>query len=388
MPLTLYARQGQLSTPDGASLTFYGFSSDPEAPAQLPGPLLVFTEGETIAIEVYNELPEPISLLFPGQTLLDHNHPVYQNGKPISLTDLVMPGYSLTYHLRADHPGTFLYYSGTGWPQQLLLGLHGMIIVRPRDFNPQDPATWTAYGAGTNTEFQREYFLTLSEVDPFYNEAYFNGQTVTHRHFKPRYWLMNGRCAHDTMMPDGVGYLPHQPFSSLIMAEPDEKVLLRYAGTGLDIYPLHPHGHHTRIIAKDGRLLRNGSTDLSYWHFTVPVCSGQTWDVIYEWKGLGYDPVFKPIPTPLPHPRNQAVGEAGWTMWSGSPYLGHKGEIPVGVTSFNLKGEYYFMLHAHKEFQITNWGEFPGGLMTMIGIFPPGSLPSTMRVNQVQAEME
>lgn len=60
-------------------------------------------------------------------------------------------------------------------------------------------------------------------------------------------------------------------------------------------------------------------------------------------------------------------------MWSGSPYLGVKGHIPVGVVSFNEIGEYHFMLHAHEEQKITNWGEFPGGLMTMIAIYP--SLP-------------
>ncbi|MHB1044074.1 MAG: hypothetical protein ACYC0Q_14730 [Eubacteriales bacterium] len=62
------------------------------------------------------------------------------------------------------------------------------------------------------------------------------------------------------------------------------------------------------------------------------------------------------------------------TMWSGSPYLGIKGDLPVGMVSYNVAGEYHFMLHSHEEPQITNWGEFPGGMMTMIAIFPPGAL--------------
>ncbi|MFZ5591630.1 MAG: copper oxidase, partial [Bacillota bacterium] len=103
--------------------------------------------------------------------------------------------------------------------------------------------------------------------------------------------------------------------------------------------------------------------------FTVLVGAGQTYDQIYQWEGLGYTP-DNPIPTILPNLRNMGIGEPGWTLWSGSPYLGVKGDVPKGVTSFNEMGEYYFMLHSHEEPQITNWGEFPGGMMTMIAIYP------------------
>jgi hypothetical protein len=177
------------------------------------------------------------------------------------------------------------------------------------------------------------------------------------------------------MVPHGVGYLPQQPYSAMIMAEPDEKVLLRYAGAGSDNHPLHPHGNHTRVVAMDGNLLKNGTYDLSRKRFTVLVGCGQTVDQVFQWHGLGYDPDAKPLPTPLPGLRNQVVGAAGWTMWSGDPYLGRKGDIPVGITSFNMLGEYNFMLHSHEELQITNWAEFPGGMMTMISIMPPGTLP-------------
>lgn len=126
-------------------------------------------------------------------------------------------------------------------------------------------------------------------------------------------------------------------------------------------------------MAVDGRLLKNDQTDLSFERFTVLVGAGQTYDHIFQWLGLGFTPVH-PIPTTMPNPRNLAVGHLGRTMWSGSPYLGEKGDIPVGTTSFNQAGEYHFMLHSHEEPQITNWGEFPGGMMTMIAIYPEGTL--------------
>jgi len=184
---------------------------------------------------------------------------------------------------------------------------------------------------------------------------------------------MNGRAAPDTMLDDGLGYLPTQPYGSMVMLEKDEKVLIRYIGAGIENHPLHPHGSHTRVIALDGRMLKNGIYDLSYKRFTVLVGAGQTYDQIFTWSGLGFSPL-NPIPTIIPNARNMDVGDAGWTLFSGSPYLGYTGEIPVGVVSFNETGEYYFMLHSHEEMQITNWGEFPGGMMTMIAVYPENTL--------------
>ncbi|MEW5761971.1 MAG: multicopper oxidase domain-containing protein [Bacillota bacterium] len=380
--VNLRATEGYIITPDGASIYIWGYTDQPERPAQLPGPLIVVNQGDTITVKLTNELPENVSILFPGQSgVLNASEsgtapvkPVYANGRLISLTDYAPPGGTVTYRFTALNPGTYLYYSGTAMHRQVQMGLYGVIIVRPAGFDPVDRTTWTAYGTGTETEFDREYLLVLGEIDPLLHEAVRLGQPFLAGTYRPRYWTINGRCAPDTMFPDGAGYLPQQPYGSMIMAEPGEKVLLRYAGAGVDNHPLHPHGNHTRVVATDGRLLRNGTQDLSHKHFTVLVGCGQTYDQIFEWHGLGYDPVTNPIPTLLPNPRNQTIGGAGWTMWSGSPYLGIKSDIPVGVTSFNTMGEYYFMLHSHQEPQITNWGKFPGGMMTMIGIFPTGSL--------------
>ncbi|MEW6181571.1 MAG: multicopper oxidase domain-containing protein [Bacillota bacterium] len=380
--LRLRAAEGYVATPDGASIYIWGYTGETDTPAQLPAPTIVLNQEDVATIELANELPENVSIMFPGQagvlrvtgSAVRPVRPAYENGRLVSLTDYAPPGGTITYQFTAYQPGTYLYHSGTEMRKQVQMGLYGVIIVRPAGFDPSDPATWSAYGAGTDTEFDREYLLVISEIDPLMHDVVRLGQPYHAGVYKPRYWTMNGRCAPDTMIPDGVQFLPRQPYGSMIMAEPGERVLLRYAGAGTDNHPLHPHGNHTRVVAFDGRLLRNGSQDLSHKRFTVLVGAGQTYDQIFQWDGLGYDPVSKPIPTILPNLRNQAIGDAGWTMWSGSPYLGLKGDIPVGVTSFNMNGEYYFMLHSHEELQITNWGEFPGGMMTMIGIFPPGTL--------------
>lgn len=386
----LWTRDGFFSTPDGSSIYFWGLASREDGKAQLPGPLIVVQQGDTVRINLTNTLPEATSLLFPGQegvTVDDGTGPrpvqprFGPGGVLTSFTDyadypdnpMANPT-RVTYAFTPENPGTYLYWSGTNVHRQVLMGLHGCLIVRPADYDESVPARRTAYGEGTGTEFDREYVLVLAEVDPELNYNVEHGFPYRVRDYKPRYWTMNGRCAVDTMLPSGVGYLPTQPYGSMITAEPGEKVLFRYAGGGIENHPLHPHGNHTRIVGLDGRLLRNGATDLSYKRFTVLVGPGQTYDQIFIWTGLGFDPVTHPIPTVLPQLQNLAVGHAGNTLWSGSAYLGLKGDLPVGVTDLNDMGEYYFMLHSHEEVQITNWGKYPGGLMTMVAVFPSGRL--------------
>ena len=371
--IDLWAKEGYLSTPDGNSIYFWGFAKSEAGPAQLPGPHIIARQGETITVNLHNTLPEPVSLSFTGQrgVLADGNPvgPQHQNDQLVSFVNHAEPGDSITYTFTPSHPGTFMYESGTYPHKQVPMGLYGGLVVRPIDYNPDIQEYKTVYGYGTDTEYDREYLLITGEIDPNLHQAVKEEKQYHTGSYLPRYWTLNGRCAPDTMFPDNLDYLPHQPYGSMVMGQPGERILMRYIGAGVDNHPLHPHGSHARVVGMDGRLLRNGSVDLSFKRFTVLVGAGQTYDLIYRWDGLGYSPE-NPIPTILPDRRNMGIGDAGWTMWSGSPYLGEKGDIPVEVVSYNEFGEYYFMLHSHEELQITNWGEFPGGMMTWVAIYP------------------
>lgn len=374
--IDLWAKDGYLSTPDGNSVYFWGFSTTPDGPAQIPGPHMIVRQGDTVTVNLTNNLGfEPVSIFFPGQPNVTVGGRLVRaqqdsEGRLTSFVDHAPPnGGTVTYTFTPEYPGTFLYESGTNPHKQVPMGLCGALVVRPGDYDPATPEYKTAYGFGTDTEFDREYLLITGEIDPGLNNAVEQGGPYKVSGFKPRYWVLNGRCAPDTMLADGVPHLPHQPYGAMVMGQPGERILMRLVGAGIDNHPVHAHGNHTRVIAMDGRLLRNAATDCSHKRFTVLIGAGQTCDQIFQWTGLGYAPE-NPIPTILPNRRNMGIGDAGWTLWSGSPYLGIKGDVPVGVVSFNEFGEYYFMLHAHEEHKITNWGEFPGGMMTMIAIYP------------------
>ena len=208
--------------------------------------------------------------------------------------------------------------------------------------------------------------------------------------FHPVYWFINGRNAPDTMLGAGVPWLPYQPYNCLPRMHPGEKLLLRIVGAGRDVHPYHPHGNNATVFAKDGRLLSSApgaGADLAYSDFTFASVPGQTLDAIFEWTGAGLgwdiyghapgDPLEpgeyapdhgKPFPVILPEQQEITPGGA----WSGSPFLGVEGDFVPGEGGDNANAGYFYMWHSHNEVEMVNNDIFPGGLMTMLIIEPPG----------------
>jgi hypothetical protein len=139
--------------------------------------------------------------------------------------------------------------------------------------------------------------------------------------------------------------------------------------------------------------------DLSYEVFTVKTIPGQTKDALFQWtgEGLGWDIYGDPAdhphdcvdgdgdsfddetreycpdhgePFPVQLPQDQNLGFGG--LWSGSPYLGVSGSLPPGEGGLNPGGAYTFMWHSHNEKEMVNNNIFPGGMMTMLFVEPPG----------------
>src|SRR5215468_4565268 len=66
----LVANTGYVGTPDGNSLFMWSYANH-DAPDndhfQTPGPVLCATQGEDVVVNLTNTLPEPASVVFPGQ---------------------------------------------------------------------------------------------------------------------------------------------------------------------------------------------------------------------------------------------------------------------------------------------------------------------------------
>jgi hypothetical protein len=72
---------------------------------------------------------------------------------------------------------------------------------------------------------------------------------------------------------------------------------------------------------------------------------------------------------------NDIVYKDGVTFFSGDPDLGQRGDLPVGVTTYNQCGEFYFPWHSHALNEFQNFNEGFGGLATLVRVDPPGGCP-------------
>jgi len=363
----LQATQGYIDTPDGNSIFMWGYALNPGS-FQMPGPVLCVNEGDTVTVNLTNNLNEPVSIVFPGQMGVTAT-----GGSSGLLASEAAPGGgTVSYSFTAGGPGTYLYESGTNIHKQVQMGLVGSLVVRPAlgaNYAYNDPTT----------EFDpdREYLLLFQEIDPLLHQAVEFGlpYNVTTRH--DHYWTINGRGAVDTLLDNNVFWMPSQPYSSLVRIEAGATLpaLIRYLNAGTVNHPFHPHGNTMQVVGRDGRAL--GAAALE--NFTTTIGAGQTYDLLFRWDNVeAWDPNTNPLPTspnfPFPNLGN-LVFKDDLTYYSGDEYLGYQGELPTGVTSFNECGEFYFPWHSHALNEIQNFDEGFGGMLTLVRVDPPGGCP-------------
>lgn len=395
----LTAKEGRVITGDGNSIYSWGYANG-DGPMQYPGVTMIVEQGALVTVNLTNQLPVPVSIVLPGQQDVSA-----VGGLPGILANEARPGETVSYRFVASNPGTYIYHSGTRPELQVEMGLVGALIVRPAGFNVASPAAY----AHPETAYDREVLFLLTEMDSRIHDtvelhgidALANTDFLT-RYF-PNYWFINGRNAPDTMAAAFVGWLPNQPYNSMPVMQPGERLLMRVISGGRDLHPFHHHGNHARVIAKDGRLLESApgaGPDIGMDLFTIQAVPGETYDAIFQWtgKGLGWD-IYgtgagyehdctdgnadgfddmtkeycddhgKPFPVVLPDVSDLTLGG----FYSGSPYMGTLNSLPPGQGGLNPNGGFTFMWHSHTEKEMANYDIFPGGMMTMLIIQPPGA---------------
>jgi FtsP/CotA-like multicopper oxidase with cupredoxin domain len=413
----LSASAGYVSMPDGASIYSWGYAGA-SGQMQLPGPTLIVNQGIAVTVNLTNNLPVAAgntSIVFLGQNV------TATGGVTGLLTNEAQPGGVVTYTFTPSKPGTYLYHSGTRTDLQVEMGMYGTLIVLPVSSTGcvKGPFSLAAsayndLGATNPTCYDREYLFVLSEMQIEIHqavEAQAGGAgpiVVAMERYTPEYWMINGRGAPNTMEPLNSGVMPHQPYNSIPLMHPGEKVLVRVIGAGRDMHTFHTHGNHVKVLARDGNLLvspANPTKLEAKLEFSIPSLPGQTVDGIFEWTGkdlgwdvyghtaadgiactpnpAGYDVTThewcadhrKPIPVLLPNPN--VLMNGGW--YSGSPYLGDLVQLPPGQGGLNPNAGFTYMWHSHVERELTNGNIFPGGLMTMLIVEPP-----TAPINELQ----
>jgi len=368
---------GFFSAPDGNQVFMWGYNMVGEG-FQMPGPVMCVNEGETVTVNLTNNLGEPTSMVFPGQSDVTAQMTSGSGNQGLFALEAA-PGETVQYTFEATNPGTYLYQSGTDPFKQVQMGLYGALVVRP-----SLGANYAYNDAATEFDPNREYLLLLHEIDPVLhakveaNEAY----EVTKRH--DRYWTINGRSMPDVIADNFVSWLPDQPYGALVRVEASADptalpALIRYANAGWENHPFHPHGNDMTVIGRDGRQLSK-----SFNNFTTTIGSGQTYDLFFQWVDVeAWEKNVNDLPTTITIPSQlNLIYKDGVTFYSGDPYLGEGGaaapqdSFPPDTTIFNECGEFYFPWHSHALDEVQNFDEGFGGMLTLVRVDPPGGCPT------------
>jgi hypothetical protein len=335
----LTAQPAYLNQPDGESVYSWGYgcngapggfapahiTTTPSCPTmQVPGPTLIVNEGDTVTVNLLNQLPTPAgntSILFPGFQVST------TGGVTGLLTQEAAPGGTVTYSFMATSPGTRAYYSGTQGDLQVEMGLYGAIIVLPKlaqascsSYSAANLLVEAAHGESDfrlapaaydnpKTCYDREYMFQFAEMDANIHRnalAQVNAKgactagapgcslAVPTEPYHPAYFLINGRSMPDDMDANYAPEYPHQPYNGNPHMHPGEQTLIRVIGQGRWEHPFHEHANHVRILARDGNLITapDGSNLAGILMFTTDTFPGQAFDGIFYFsgRGLNWDP--------------------------------------------------------------------------------------------------
>jgi FtsP/CotA-like multicopper oxidase with cupredoxin domain len=351
----LTAQTAFLNQPDGNAVYSWGYGCNGApsgfAPAamgqttcptmQVPGPTLIVTEGQTVTVNLTNNLPTPAgntSILFPGFNVCAGTiasgtctpSAAGTNGVTGLLTQEAVPGGKVSYSFVASSPGTHAYYSGTQGDLQVEMGLYGAVVVLPKTVpaacttglaaaNLLVKASWgepdfrlsqAAYDSPKSC-YDREYLFQWAEVDPRIHNAALAQVTflssctagtpgcgdplvVPTEPYHPAYFLINGRSMPDLMDANFAAEYQHQPYNGNPHMHPGELTLIRSIGQGRWQHPFHEHANHVRILGRDGNLIlaADGTNLAGQLMFNTDTTPGEAFDGIFYFtgRGLNWDP--------------------------------------------------------------------------------------------------
>ncbi len=205
---------------DGASIFTWGLN-DPSStgPGQI-GSGMVVNEGDTIEVNLTNNLDRAINFVVPGV---------------LGSTPTVAPGATRTYTFTAPAAGTYMYTDDSNDYIARAMGLFGPLVVMPAD------------GSATLSNgraFDQQYTLVYSDMDDRLNDAIANGAaTYDINNYEPNYYFANGLIYPDTK---------YDADTFLSMNVGDD-VAIRFINTSVIEYPMHFHGYHVDVITRDGK---------------------------------------------------------------------------------------------------------------------------------------
>ena len=274
----------------------------------IPGPVLVWREGDEVTIHVTNHLDEDTSLHWHGIIL-----PYNMDGVPGVSYPGIRPGETFTYRFKVQQSGTYWYHSHSGFQEQT--GHYGSIVILPRDKEPidydLDYVVQLSDWSDQSPEFifsrlrkQSDYFnIQQRTVFDFLDEVREKGFTKA--------WadrsMWNRMRMSDRDLSDVTGYTytylingvsPAANFRALY--QPGQKVRLRVINSAaMTFFDFRIPGLKMKVVAADGQLIKPVVVD----EFRIGVA--ETYDILVEPEDEGPYAIFA-----------QAIDRTGYALGS------------------------------------------------------------------------
>lgn len=367
-------------------------------PAEVPGPQIFTTVGSTINVTVTNELDEP--------------HAFYIKG--LADSGPIEPGGTANFQFKPTTAGTYLYYDNLNKPVNRMMGLHGALIVMPKEaaaghkFTPYSVPTpkvqklfddfgsaahfpglaWQQGDANTRTPAFRQYVWLLHEASSrLFAEvgSYAAGKEFPSSEFvkafrndkfrsdglnrKPEFFTINGQSGY---------FSAHNPYIAP-MRRVGEPSVIRILNAGMATHSLHIHANHVYIIGLNGVVQENPvwsdtftARPLDVLEWAVPFIRPP--DVPNE-RGIGMpDKPLVSLSNPaisgsMPHPVWPPTEELNMHM----PGIGTKaGDVDISVRMSPI----CYPMHDHSEMsQSSQGGSYGLGMMAGLSFIGDRNTP-------------
>ena len=319
--LSLVATDGYATMPNRENdpLYIFGFrdvTSDPDQSvshlvatykghAQMSAPTLDFLQDDDMKITLTNMGLVQRPDLTDSHTIHWHGFDVpspLNDGVP-EVSVAVPIGKQLTYFYRPHRAGTYMWHCHFEDVEHVQMGMTGIVFVRPaQDGTTIGRFSKFAYNDGDgSTGYDRHFAILLNEVWSHYHDGDRDIQETIPTDYNPEWFTLNGRCYPQTTLPNDRPGSPgevsgittpnanyndapdkSQPNSSLVQANPGERVLLRLADLGYQQHSMQLPGIPMHVVGQDASLLRDGTKDLSYWTNTLYLGPGEARDVLFD----------------------------------------------------------------------------------------------------------
>ncbi len=240
--------------PDGTQVPMWGYALGGatvgvcDTPPTFPGPQLTVTDGN-LTINLVNTLPEPTSIVIPGQPI-PAGGPTWDDGGVGARTSLdqkvrsfgaeTAAGATGSYSWSGIGPGTFVFHSGTHPQKQVYMGLYGSVV---QDAVAADTTAGTPAEVYPGVTYDQAVTLYYSDIDPDLNNAIAGGTYTTSVEMNARWFLVNGEPFAGDKAADGM---------TIPAGAANTRTLVRFINAASETHVPVLQGLYATIHAEDG----------------------------------------------------------------------------------------------------------------------------------------